>query len=185
MRVSMAGILLAGSALLSACGGGDDSPPSVSEEQVREEAATLVKPKPGLYRSDVVLEEFDAPGLPPQEANRLRERFVGLEGAETTICLTPEEAEEGFDKFVEQSEMGNCAVERFETSSEFINASMLCSGEAGVSSRIGVQGRGAEEQSRITLDIEQTVPQFSDAPIRFTLQITNERVGDCPSDAGE
>lgn len=180
---SIAGASLLSATLLSACGGGDDSPPSVPEEKVLAEASEMVKPKPGLYKSEAVLENFSAPGLAPQDAARLRERFEGLEGNDSQICLSEEEAEKGFDKFVDEIQMGNCSVERFETSTEFINASMLCSAEGGVSSRIGVQGRGTQEQSRITLDIEQSVPQFSEQPISMTLQIENERIGDCTPEA--
>ena len=181
ISITSAGLLSAG--LLSGCGGGDDSSPSVSEDKVLAEASEMVKPKAGLYKSQAVLEEFDAPGLAPQDAARLRERFEGLQAEPSEVCLSQEEAEEGFEKFVEQVQLGNCAVERFETSQEFINASMLCSSPGGISSRIGVQGRGAAEESRITLNIEQSVPQFSDQPITFTLQIENERIGECKVEA--
>ena len=131
------------------------------EDQLREEAALLTKPKPGLYRSNVSLKEFSADGFSPQDASRVKDRFLSLEKEETTLCLSPEEAEDGFDKFIEQIGPGNCSVERFETSAEFINAAMVCSGEGGVDSRISVQGRGSEEQSRITLEIQQSIPQYS------------------------
>ena len=63
-------IVVGGAVALSACGEADQPK---SPEEVMAAAESLVKPRPGLYRSSSEIIDFEIPGIPPEQAARMRD----------------------------------------------------------------------------------------------------------------
>ncbi len=102
-------VMVTGCALaLAACGSEPDQ--SKTAEEVIEAADELVKPLPGLYRSSAEVIEFEIPGIPPEQAARMRDMAAGLQGEQRTQCLTEAEAEEGFRRVVKRRGEGQDGI---------------------------------------------------------------------------
>ena len=106
-------ITIAGSLVLAGCG----SEP-MSAEEVLGQADALERPAPGLYRTEAKLLSFEMPGIAPADADRFRNRMAGLAAQPQQQCLTPEEAEQGFELLRTIGDDVNgltCAFEDFAT----------------------------------------------------------------------
>ncbi len=125
-------VLLAGAATLAACG--EEKP--LTSEQVLTEARALQKPTPGLYATTTKLVSFEVPGLPPEQADRIRQQMTGLTSEPQPQCLTRAQADRGFEDMLREIGEGinqqRCAFTAFDTDGSRLSADLSCSGMAGM-----------------------------------------------------
>lgn len=176
-------VTIAGCALaLSACGSETDEPKS--SEEVMAAAEKLVKPRPGLYRSNAEIVDFEIPGIPPAQAAQMRDLAGGLQGKETTRCLTQAEADEGFRRVVKRLGEGQggitCAFDRFDAAASDLDANLTCTGPDGVEATMAIDGTVEAESSRMRMEMSQNSPSIPGGEMRMTMQVVSERIGDCP-----
>lgn len=176
-------LMVAGGALaLAGCGSEPDQ--SKTADEIIEAADDLIKPRPGLYRSSSEIIEFEIPGIPPEQAARMRDMASGLKGVETTRCLTQAEAEEGFKRAVERLGEGKdgvtCTFSRFEAAGSDLDAALACTGEGGVDMEMTIAGTVEEERSSMRMEMNQQSAAVPGGEMRMTMQVVSERVGDCP-----
>ncbi len=169
--------------LLAACGSdkGAEAPPSM--EEVREQAAKVKGPQPGLYRSSVKLLEFDIPGLPPQAADQMKQMMTGQKSQVHEYCLSPEDAKGGYEEMIRKGQQGNCSFDRFNATASTIDAAMTCRMEQGVVASIAMQGETRPDGMKMNMDMEQKSANIPGGRMQMKMQMESQRIGDCPTEA--
>lgn len=174
-RVSVA---VASAFLLVACSGSDEDGGTgepISTEELADRARDMVRPDPGLYRSTVELLEVDMPGAPAGVEDSMKRAMGGSEST-TEYCLTPEDAERGFEEMAKNSQQADCSFERFDADGGTIDAVMNCK-SGGNAMRMTLQGTGGRTSSEMTMAMEMEAPGMGKAVMR--MKATHQRIGDC------
>lgn len=180
IRSSIAATVPAICLMLAACGDGASDPKTADE--VIAEAANLVKPLPGQYRSSAEMISFDVPGLPPAQADRLKEMAGGLSSSDQTFCLTQEQADQGFADTVRQLGEGDgkmsCEFTRFDADGSALDAALSCSG-MGASATMDMTGELQPDRSKIRMEMSQSAGPIPGGSMDIVMEIVSERIGDC------
>lgn len=165
--------------LLAACGSEPSEPKSTDD--VIAEMSELPKPMPGLYRSTSELIEFDVPGLSPRQADEMRQ-MSGLRGDVQERCLSPQEAEKGYEDMIRQiGEVQNgldCDFTKFDAEGKDLDANLSCKGPGGSGAKIAMTGTIEETRSNIDMDMTMSAGPLGE--MKLKLETKSERVGDCP-----
>jgi hypothetical protein len=174
---------LASAILLAACGGSADTNDdgAISEEEVVAEAAGMVRPQPGEYRTTYELLEFDMPGLPEAVRAQMHAQMGGAAGMvqPMTYCLTPEEAEaNGAEQMAKRMAEGDCTVARFDASGGSVSAEMQCSGADGTTTHVTMDGQMTATSSAMTMAAEV---DRQGQKVTTKSRVTTQRIGDCPA----
>ena len=177
MRLIIA-LPLAAAIALAGCGKqADDTPKTV--EQAAEQAKQMAKPEPGKYRSSIKMLEFNIPGLPADQANQMKQLMGGAASQSHEFCLTAQDVEKGYEEMVKKSSEGNCTFEKFDTTTNTIDARMTCDmGQAG-KAQMAMKGNVTPTKSVMVMEIENSVSQVPGGKIHTKMEVTNERIGDC------
>lgn len=173
-------VTLAATLALAACGSPDpdtdgDGKISMEEAQASLEASGAVKPQPGQYRASVELLDFQAPGAPPNAT----EMMQGMFQRTFEYCLSPEEAERGFEEMAKTSQNGDCSFETFEADGNDIDAVMVCTGGGMGEMRVTLDGSGDETSSEMTMSMQGDFSGEGEGSMTMTTK--HERIGDCPA----
>ncbi len=169
---------LAAAFALTACGDSAGDQPKTMEE-VADAAASIERPEPGKYRSTSKLLELDMPGLPPAQAAQMKEMMSGATSQSHEFCLTEAEIEKGYEELVQKSTDGNCTFEKFDTTSNTLDARMTCNMEEGVVSNVALTGEMNATRSRMLMDMNSSAPQMPGGKMNMKMEVINERIGDC------
>ena len=177
-------LLVAASILvLAACGSEPVDPKNVDE--VIAEAGKLEKPRPGQYETTAEMVEFTVPGLPPQQAEQIKAMMGKVSGETTTYCLTPEEAEKGFEENVRKMAQGkqqmNCEFARFDVDGDKLDAAMACKGPQGMTADLTLAGTTSSEASSMRMTMVQKAQMIPGGEMRMEMQMDAKRIGDCPA----
>lgn len=175
---------LAAAILLAACGGDADTnnDGALSGDEVAAEAAGVIQPQPGLYRTSFELVEFNAPGVSDAVKQQLQARMGGAAevAKPITYCLTPEQAAaNGPQEMAKRMAEGNCTVARFDVSGNNISTEMQCTGGGAGPTRVVMDGQMTATGSTMTQTAEMELPGVG--KIQTKTRIASERVGDCPA----
>lgn len=167
---------------LTACGEAADAPATgagetMSDSQVAAALDDGVVPQPGLYRTNLELIDISLPDMPGQNAETVRNMMSGMLEREFQSCITPEQAEQGYQDMLRQSQDGSCNFERFTTAGGNMDAKMVCSGEGGQATMI-IAGTATSTSSDVTMNMTGSSPQ---GEMSMKMRVRNERVGDCPA----
>ena len=169
---------------LVACGGGESDESGTGGETVAmSEAAEMmqdaVQPEPGQYRTSIEVRNFSIDGLPDAQAAQMEQMMSGQVATRNTFCLTPEEAEEGPERMVEEMASGDCVFDRFDYSGGSLAADMRCTGEGGVEGSYHLEGEMTAQSSDMQMAIDQKLPGMADGRMRMEMHVRSDRVGDC------
>lgn len=185
MRSTMRPMTLALAALvlpLAACG--SDEPASVdgglTTDEVMEraqEAGAEIKPEPGLYRSQTEIQDIQIANAPEQMRDMMKNSMTSQTHE---YCLTPEQAEKGFEESARQSQAdSNCTFQKFDVDGGSIDAAMTCSPDGQGTMTVAVQGTGSATRSEMNMTMEGDMPPMGSMTMK--MRIVNERIGDCPA----
>lgn len=174
-------IMLTFAAALAACGSGSEDAAggdTLSNEEVAERASEAIRLEPGQYRSTVDLVSIDIPGA-PAEVVEMMKRSMSAESSTTEYCLTPEDAEKGYEEMARNSAEGDCSFSRFDVDGGDIDAEMVCEGgPQGATARMTLSGTGTSTSSDITMTMQMDAAGMGDGTM--TIRARHERIGDCP-----
>lgn len=166
---------------LAACGD-EPSEPKTAEE-VAAAAEGLTKPEPGRYVSSAEMIEFSVPGLPPEQAEQLKGMMSGMGSEENTYCLTPEEAEGGFEEAVRKMGQGSqgmkCEFNKFDASGSDLDAELACTGPEGASATMQMEGTMEAQSSEMTMAMTQKAPGIPGGEMSMKMRVKSRRVGEC------
>lgn len=176
-------LVLAISIALVGCGSEPADPKNVDD--VIAEAGKLERPRPGQYETKAELIEFSVPGLPPQQAENLKSMMGKVGGETTAYCLTPEEAEKGFEENVRKMTQGkqqmNCEFARFDVEGDKLDAAMTCKGPQGMTADLKLAGTTSAEASSMRMTMVQKAAMIPGGEMRMEMKMDARRVGDCPA----
>ncbi|MEO0699453.1 MAG: DUF3617 domain-containing protein [Pseudomonadota bacterium] len=183
MRV-YTGTALAAALALSACGGetsvdadaDGDGAITTSEARAAVEAAGAdLKPEPGQYATTMTLTDVNIPGAPPEMAQMMGQAM----NRTGEFCLTPEQAERGFEGSLKEGQNEACTIETFTIEGNQVDMAMSCN-QAGMGDMaVTMSGEVAPTQSDLTMKMNGTIPQLG--AVEMALSFQQKRVGDCAS----
>jgi len=130
-----------------------------------------MKPQPGKYESRVELLSMDIPGVPANMMGMMKGAFE----RSVTICLTPEEVEQGYKDALRKSQDGDCRYESFSATGGRIDAEMICATDNGPM-RMTMTGTGTPTTSDVTMMMKGNM---GPGPGSLSMRVRQKRIGDC------
>ena len=171
---------LAAAILLAGCGGDADTDAdgAVSGEEVAAEASGMIQPRPGQYSTSLELLEFDAPGMPDGAKEQMQQIFASGLAEGNTFCMTEEDAaRNGPEEMVKNLAESDCTMNSFDVSGNNVTADMQCAGEGGATSTVKMAGTMTAENSTMTMDMSQDVPNVG--ATKMKMRVSSQRIGEC------
>ena len=128
-------MLIAGIAALAACNKSPDisvKNASVGEvaEKVRDAAGSGGLISPGRWETKVTVLDVEAPGLPPQFAQQMKQTIGKVQGGTIETCLTEADVKKPKEDFF-AGRSKNCRYDHFTMSGGAIDAQMNCAAADG------------------------------------------------------
>ncbi|MEO1221669.1 MAG: DUF3617 domain-containing protein [Pseudomonadota bacterium] len=168
---------LTASIVLAACSEGtvdadSDGDGTVTAAEVGAVVSDM-RPEAGKYSVTMNLVKAEIPGAPQE----MLDAMGGLMNRTFEYCLTPEEADKGFEESLTEGQDENCTIEKFELTGNDVDMAMSCSGEQQGNMRMTMTGTVSPTQSDISVVTTGTLPQIGEANMEMTMQ--QERLGDC------
>lgn len=169
---------------LTACGS-DPAGDATSADSVADAIAAAVKPKAGEYRTTGELVRLDIPGMSDAEVQQTRGFMQTVFTQSNTFCLTPEEAEKGFEEVVRKMRSDKltkeCSYDNFDVSGNTVNAMMKCDDGKGNSGTITLEGTVSEDSQQTVMTMEQSSPDLPQGKMTMEVKSTSTRIGECPA----
>ncbi|BDW83192.1 hypothetical protein MACH24_26300 [Erythrobacter sp. Dej080120_24] len=174
-------LLALGSAIaLAACGDSGtadaDGDGTISADEMRDEMArdgANLRPDPGNYKVTMTLSKAEIPGAPPQ----MMEMMGSMMNNTFEYCLTPEEAEKGFEESLTEGQDESCKIEQFNLDGGKIEMAMSCSPAEGGEMRMTMNGNVSPTKSDINVVTQGNIAGMGEANIEMSM--VQERIGDC------
>ncbi|MXO64980.1 DUF3617 domain-containing protein [Altericroceibacterium endophyticum] len=181
MLKTLAILPLGAALMLAACSSEpEEGDGPVSQEDVARQAENLIHPAPGEYKTSMEMMDFEIPGMPDAQAKQLQSVFEEASGMKNSFCLTPEEADKGFEGFLEEIAEGDCTFNSFNASDDKISADMTCNDVQGTSGNVKFDGTMREDGSTLVMELRQKVPGMPDeSQVFMKMKMESERLGDC------
>ena len=156
--------------------GGGKSPEQVGKEA--EAAGVPMRPQPGKYRATVKILDVSFPGMNPQMASRMKGMF-GASGHSTEFCLTPEQANKGYEEMTKRAAEGNCTYDSFKADAGQLDASMTCQTAKGMTTKATMSGAFTPTGSSLKMTSETSGASLPGGGMHLQAEVVNERIGDC------
>ena len=171
--------VLASAFALAACGSetvdaDSDGDGTVTEAEVGA-LVSDVRPDPGKYSVTMSLVKAEIPGAPQQ----MLDAMGSMMNNTFEYCLTPEEADKGFEESLTEGQSENCKIDKFEMTGNDVDMAMSCSGEGQGDMQMSMTGTVSPTRSEIAVVTNGTLPQLGKANMEMTM--VQERLGDCDS----
>lgn len=143
------------------------------ESVAKKVAASGIKPQPGRWESNMKLEKFDLPGLPPQAKAAMDKRM----GVTQTFasCLTPEEASKPEGSFFQKG-AENCKYDHFVMADGKLDAAMTCN-EHNTQMKMAMAGTYSETE--YNMHVKSQGEAQPGMPMTMEMTVASHRVGDC------
>ena len=166
---------------LTACGGAvtdadADGDGEVTTEEVSaaiEASGKKLKPVAGKYKTSITVTKVDVPGAPPQMA----EMMGSAMNQENEFCLTPEQAEKGFEDSLKQGRDDTCKISTFTLDGDQVDMKMSCNDPASGPVTVAMTGQVGETSSDLQMTVNGKIPQMGD--MEMVMSFTQTRIGDC------
>ena len=164
--------------LLAACGSSDSvdlenaSANEVAQEMSKKADAQFVNP--GQWEQTATLLEIDAPGIPKQYAEAMKQQ-MGKSQVHRT-CLTPEQTKNPKEDFFAGADK-NCRYEHFKWGSGKIDMKMLCT-HPQATQTMEMAGTYQPDSYQMAMSVASkgSTPMES---MTMTMRVAAMRVGDC------
>ncbi len=173
---------LAAIALAACSSGGDadkDGDGKVTAEEASAEMAEggKIALNPGEYEMNISFSEIDAPGIPAQAADMVKEQMA--KGMTVKNCVTQEQIDNpGADMFGGQGD-DTCKIDSLDRSGNDMKLQMTCSPSGGMKMVSNMEGSFAKES--YTMNIEQKMTGMPTGDMSLKGKIEAKRLGDCPA----
>lgn len=174
-----AAMALTSTLALAACGSGTvdadaDGDGTITTSEVEAAVADL-RPEPGQYSATMTLVKMDIPGAPQE----MVEALSSIMNRTFEYCLSPEDAEAGFEGALMQGQDENCSIDKFDLAGTEVDMEMSCSSPEQGELKMVMNGTVSPTRSDIKAVTTGTLPQIGDANIEMSM--VQERLGDCES----
>jgi hypothetical protein len=129
--------------------------------------------------------DFSIPGIPAEQAEKLKGMMGNVGDQTTSFCLTPEEANKGFEESVRKMGQGQgglkCDFNKFDVEGAKIAAEMTCSGAQGMTSEMTIDGTATAQSTSLHMAIRQKAAMIPGGEMRMEMQMDSRRTGECKS----
>jgi hypothetical protein len=115
-------------------------------------------------------------------AERMKQMMGGT-GQTATYCLSKADAEKGFEEMFKNVGKGECRYDRFDATSGTIDAIMVCKTGPSSTAKMAMNGNVSTTCSSVKVDVEQTGGSGPMDNAKIGMDISSERIGDCPAGA--
>jgi hypothetical protein len=180
MRCLIIAMPLIAALALAGCNKEPEGPKTA--EQVKDQASAIVKPQPGQYRTTMKITNFSIPGMPADKAAQMKGMF-SASGKSTEFCLSPADADKGFEEFSKRMAQGKCSFDQFNATSGTLDAKMTCQTGQGMTGTYEMHGSFSATGSKMAMKVNQSAPgQMAGMPgagMMMEAEVTNERIGNC------
>jgi hypothetical protein len=171
-------------AALTACGSSDDvdmENASVADvaRELREADSSEGFVNPGQWQQTVKLVEIDAPGMPPQIAEAMKQQTGTSQVNES--CLTPEQAKRPREDFFTGAEK-NCRYEHFKWGSGKVDLKLVCK-EDQANRIMELTGDYEPNAYRMAMTA-RTEGGPPEQALTMKMQVDAKRIGECPARKG-
>lgn len=130
-----------------------------------------MKPQPGKYSVSITMISADLPGVPSDMINVIKQTFERT----ATICLTPQEVEEGFRDAMRKTQDGDCSFDRFSASGGTIDAKMTCLTQDDPMV-ITIKGTGTKTSSDVLMQMSGNMGPEQGS---ISMRVIQKRLGEC------
>lgn len=167
---------------LTACGGGAtdadaDGDGTVTAEEANAAVAAaggVVMPEPGKYKATMTVVKAEIPGAPKE----MQEMMSSAMNQSTEFCLTPEEAEQGFEKSLTEGQDG-CTIKSFNIDGSDLDMAMSCDQGGEDAMEMTMKGTVAATSSEMNMTMKGNMAGMGEADIEMNMK--QERIGECDS----
>lgn len=166
---------------VAACG--EEAKEPKTTEEVIAEVGELERPQAGQYETKVSLLEFAVPGLPAEQAEKIK-GMMGNAGAQSSsYCLTEADAKKGFEEQVRKMGQGqgglDCSYDQFDVDGGKLAATMTCKGPQGMDATMKIDGTTSATATSMTMDMSQKAAMIPGGEMRMKMKMDSKRTGDC------
>lgn len=175
-------LIAACAASLAACNNSpniDEKNASVEEvaAKVREASGSGSFVRPGKWQSNVTIESFEVPGMPPEMVNRMKSAVAQNQQDGFTTCLTPEDVKRPKGKFFTGNEQ--CRYDHFTMGDGKIDAAMRCPSGEGMTQVMTMQGTYAPEQYSMRMTMKGEGVSGPVSGMTMKMRVDSKRLGEC------
>lgn len=167
---------------LAACNRG----PEVHEEnasvdevtaKVREATGGKQFIRAGEWQSTGKIEELTIPGLPPEQATRMKEAMAKSGMHEFNTCLTEEDVKQPQGKFFTGSD--DCRYDHFTMSGGKIDAAMRCTPAGGGTQIMTMKGTYSPDSYSMQMDMKSAGAPGQPGSMTMRMRVDSKRIGAC------
>lgn len=151
-----------------------DGDGNVTAAEVGQVVSDL-RPEPGKYSVTMELVKMDIPGAPPEMANAMGSMMNNT----FEYCLTPEEANKGFEESLREGQDESCSIDKFELTGNDVDMAMSCATPGDGNMNLTMTGTVSPTRTDIAVKTNGTLPQVGEANVEMNM--VQERLGECDS----
>ncbi len=166
---------------LSACSQQSDDAEGAAQASASASAAAVaqaLRPQPGKYRVTMKITKVAIPGLPPAAAAQASKMFAST-GHSSEFCLTPADANMGYEEMTKRAAQGKCSYDRFTVNGGQLDAAMTCETGQGMTTKSAVTGTVSPTGSNMTMTSDAMVAGVPGGRMQMEGQVITERLGEC------
>lgn len=174
-------ICMVGAALVAGCGQSDSDVDmrnaSVSDvaNEVADAADSGEMIRPGKWETTTTIESFDAPGMPPQVREAMRQ---ANQPTTDSNCVTEEDVKNPRGKMFTGADK-SCRYDRFTMGGGKIDATMTCTADGGSQT---ARLEGSYSANRYTMKMSSQVRGGESGDATMVMRIDAKRVGQCTAE---
>lgn len=147
-------------------------------QQEAQAAGVPLRPQPGKYTTTIKITDVSFPGMSAQMAERMKGMF-GASGHSTEFCLTPDQANMGYEEMTKHAAEGNCKYDSFKADGGTIDAQMSCQTARGMTTRSVLHGTFSPTGSDLKMTTDTSGAGLPGGGMHMQAEVINQRIGDC------
>ena len=175
--------------LIAVCAGAlfaCDNSPSINEKNASvEDVAAKVRAasgnegfvRPGKWRSNVTIEAFEVPGMPPEAVKRMKTVVAQNQQQGFTTCLTPEDVKKPKGEFFSGNQQ--CRYDHFTMGDGKIDAAMRCPSGEGMTQVMTMKGTYSPEQYTMRMTMKGEGVSKPVSGMNMQMRVDSKRIGEC------
>ena len=152
-------------------------------EKVRQSGADQSVIRPGLWQSNVTIDQFDAPGMPPDMEQRMKTMMAERQEHSFETCLTREDVKQPKEDFF-AGKNNECRYEHFTMGGGKIDAAMQC-GKGNATQTMQMAGTYSPESYQMQTSINMAAGSGSEGAVSMKMRVEAQRIGECAAKQGQ
>lgn len=136
--------------------------------------------RPGEWQSNVTIEAFEIPGMPPEAVKRMKSLAAQNKQNDFKTCLTVEDVKQPKGKFFTGNEQ--CRYDHFTMGGGKIDAAMRCPSGQGMTQVMTMQGTYSPDEYQMHMTMKGEGVSGPVAGMKMQMRVQSKRIGECTAD---